>query len=76
MPIPSPPGAELAQVNEIIAKLADDKNVFFLNIGAKFLDKDGNLPKDIMPDFLHPNAKGYAIWAEAMEPSVKKLMGE
>ncbi len=72
----SPRRAELAQVNEIIAKLADDKNVFFLDIGAKFLDKDGNLPKDIMPDFLHPNAKGYAIWAEAMEPSVKKLMGE
>jgi beta-glucosidase len=67
---------KLAQVNEIIAKLADDKNVFFLDIGAKFLDKDGALPKEIMPDYLHPNAKGYAIWAEAMEPSVKKLMGE
>ena len=29
-----------------------------------------------MPDLLHPNAKGYAIWAEAIEPTVKKLMGE
>jgi len=34
------------------------------------------LPRDIMPDLLHPNAKGYAIWAEAIEPTVKKLMGE
>ena len=42
----------------------------------KFLDKDGTLPRDIMPDLLHPNAKGYEIWAEAIEPSVKKLMGE
>ncbi len=29
-----------------------------------------------MPDLLHPNAKGYQIWAEAIEPMVKKLTGE
>jgi beta-glucosidase len=34
------------------------------------------LPRDIMPDLLHPNAKGYAIWAKAIEPSVKKLVDE
>ena len=65
-----------SKTNEIIAKLADDKNVFFLDIGPKFLAKDGTLSTDIMPDRLHPNAKGYEIWAEAIEPSVKKLMGE
>ena len=65
-----------SKVNPLIAKLADDKDVFFLDIGPKFFDQDGTLPKDIMPDFLHPNAKGYEMWAEAMEPMVKKLMGE
>jgi rhamnose utilization protein RhaD (predicted bifunctional aldolase and dehydrogenase) len=30
----------------------------------------------IMPGFLHPNEKGYRIWAEAIEPTVKKLLGE
>lgn len=63
------------KTNAIIAKLADDKNVYYQDIGAKFLDKDGKLPKEIMPDLLHPNAKGYAIWAEAIEPTVVKLMG-
>ena len=29
-----------------------------------------------MPDLLHPNAKGYEIWAEAMEPTLAKLLGE
>ena len=29
-----------------------------------------------MPDFLHPNEAGYRIWAEAMEPMIKKLLGE
>ena len=65
-----------AKINSIIAKLDDQKSVFFLDIGAKFLDKDGTLPKDIMPDFLHPNAKGYGIEAEALEPMIVKLMGE
>jgi lysophospholipase L1-like esterase len=62
--------------NKIIAKLADDKDIFYLDIGQKFLDDDGKLPKSIMPDLLHPNAKGYEIWAEAIEPKVKELMGE
>lgn len=38
--------------------------------------RDGLITKDIMPDFLHPNEKGYRIWAEAIEPTVKRLMGE
>jgi beta-glucosidase len=65
-----------AKTNEIIAKLADNKDIYYLDIGPKFLDKDGNLPREIMPDLLHPNPKGYAIWAEAIEPTVKELMGE
>jgi beta-glucosidase len=64
------------KTNEIIAKLADNKNVFYLDINAKFLGADGTLSKDIMPDLLHPNEKGYTIWAEAIEPTVAKLMGE
>jgi beta-glucosidase len=64
------------KANESIAKLADGKAVFYLDIGDKFLDSDRKLPKEVMPDLLHPNAKGYTIWAEAMEPMVAKLMGD
>ena len=41
-------------------------------IGA--LTDDGTLSKDIMPDLLHPNEKGYEIWARAMEPELQRLM--
>ncbi len=64
------------KANGLIEKLADDKAVFYLDIGSKYLKADGTLPRDLMPDLLHPNAKGYEIWAEAIEPSVKKLMDE
>jgi beta-glucosidase len=65
---------KLIKVNEIISKLADNKMVFFQDIGSEFLTADGTLPKDIMPDALHPNTKGYEIWANAIEPMVAKLM--
>ena len=64
------------KANEIISKLADNKMIVYLDISDKFLDSDHKLSKDIMPDLLHPNAKGYEIWAEAVEPEVAKLMGE
>ncbi len=65
-----------AKANRIISKLADGRTVFYLDIGPKFLQADGTLSHEIMPDLLHPNAKGYEIWAEAIEPTVAKLMGE
>lgn len=71
---PGPQREKLAAVNQIIAKLDGTQNVTFLDIGPKFLTSDGLITKDIMPDFLHPNEKGYRIWAEAIEPTVKKLM--
>jgi len=63
-------------INERISKLADNKRVFHLDISDKFLEDDGTLPKSIMPDLLHPNPKGYEIWAKAMEPTLAKLLGE
>ena len=62
--------------NALIAKLADDKQVFYLDIGPKFLAEDGTLSKDIMPDLLHLNEKSYRIWAESIEEKVASLMGE
>lgn len=73
---PGPQRDKIAEVNTGIAKLDGTSNVTYLDIGPKFLTADGLITKDIMPDFLHPNEKGYRIWAEAMEPTLKKLLGE
>lgn len=61
-------------INAIISTFADNKKVFFLDINQSFLDANGVLSKDIMPDLLHPNERGYEIWAKAMEPSLTKLL--
>jgi beta-glucosidase len=57
------------KINTIIAGFADNQKVFFANLNQAFLQPDGTLSRDIMPDLLHPNEKGYEIWAKAMAPN-------
>ena len=66
----------IADVNTIISKLDDQKHIFYLDIGPKFLDADGVIPPDIMsePSPLHPTEHGYEIWAEAVKDVIAKLM--
>jgi len=72
------PDGQLRQINErinsIIEHYADNKRVYFANVNSVFLTKEGVLTKDIMPDLLHPNAKGYGLLADALEPYIKQLL--
>ncbi len=69
-----PNRARIKHINSIISKLDDGQKVVYLDIGDKFLELDGTLPKSIMPDALHPNTKGYEIWAEAIGPKVQEML--
>ncbi|HEY5504389.1 MAG TPA: GDSL-type esterase/lipase family protein, partial [Sedimentisphaerales bacterium] len=66
--------AQIGEANVAIAKLDDGKMVKFLDLGKKFLDPDGTLPKSVMPDLLHPNEHGYQIWADAMESTLAGML--
>jgi lysophospholipase L1-like esterase len=70
-----PVRATIAEINRTIAKLDDGQRVHYLDIGAKFLAADGTIPADVMSDLLHPSAKGYEIWAQAVKEPLTKLMG-
>jgi lysophospholipase L1-like esterase len=65
----------IKHINSIIAQMDDGgKTIKYLDIGDKFLESDGTISKRIMRDFLHPTAKGYKVWAEAINPTVHEMM--
>ena len=67
---------QVAAVNRELARLGDGRHVFYLDIGRRFLDPDGDgdIPRTIMPDLLHPSLKGYAIWADAIREPLRQLL--
>jgi lysophospholipase L1-like esterase len=66
--------SQIAEINAALSKMDDGKIVHYLDIGAKFLGADGTVSKELMPDLLHPSAKGYEIWAAAIKEPLAELM--
>jgi lysophospholipase L1-like esterase len=61
-------------LNKLITGFADGRRVHFLDVNAALPDADGRLGKDVMPDLLNPNEKGYEIWQRAMAPTLRLLL--
>lgn len=65
---------KILQVNQALARLADEKNIFYIDFGSQLIENDGSISREIMPDFLHLTEKGYEIWANAIEPRLVELL--
>jgi lysophospholipase L1-like esterase len=65
---------KIKATNELLAKLADGKTVFYKDIGDRFVQKDGRIDTKIMYDTMHLTPKGYQLWADAILPDVKKML--
>ena len=61
-------------VNAQIASLDDGKRVSYVDIGPKFLQPDGTISTTTMPDFVHPTAPNYQIWADAILPIIRQYI--
>lgn len=59
------------KINDILAKCKLPRTTY-ANINKKFLMPDGKLLPGISRDNLHFTEKGYAIWADAVLPYIKK----
>lgn len=69
--------SRIDEINDLIESLDDDNPmVVYRDIGERFLDEEGRIPKEIMPDFLHLSLQGYGIWADAIEPTLWDIMDE
>ncbi len=67
--------AKVEELNRRIAALGRDAGMTFLDINRALLESDGSLSRDVMYDLLHPGPVGYVRWAEALEPTIRKLFG-
>lgn len=75
-PNPTSHRAILERASDIASTLADNKQVFYCDVNHVFLNMDGSINHDMMPDWLHPSPAGAKAWAEAMEPLLSQLMGD
>jgi len=67
---------KIEAINVLLAPMGDGKKVHYLDIGKVFLEADGTLSKEIMPDFLHLSEAGYQRWADAIRPKLREILGE
>ncbi len=68
---------KIKQINDSISKLDDGgKTVKYMDIGDKFLEKDGSIAPEVMYDALHLTEKGYQIWADAVKGPIEELLGK
>jgi len=74
-PADHPVRSKLEEINRQLPSLADGKNILFLDIGKLFLTPQGTVRGDLMPDGVHPNAKGYQVWFDAMNPVLSGMIG-
>ena len=65
-----------AAANALLSKFDGHWNIRYLDIGNRFLEADGTLPKNIMPDLLHLSPAGYKIWADAIVPEIKAALAK
>jgi dienelactone hydrolase/lysophospholipase L1-like esterase len=66
---PSDPArASVEAINALLPDVAKSCGATLIDLKDKLCESDGTISKETMPDFLHPAAKGYAIWAEALKP--------
>lgn len=68
---------QIIELNSYLPELLKGmKGVSFKDIGPAFLDGKGFLSEEMMPDTTHPSEKGHEVWAEAIAPELKKMLGK
>jgi lysophospholipase L1-like esterase len=67
--------AEIARINAGLAAMADGRTIRYVNVNDRLTNADGSLRTELFMDALHPNVRGYQLWADALEPVLRELLG-
>ena len=64
------------EINRRIAKFADGKRIRYVNVNDRLADKEDRLYEGMHNgDKLHLDLKAYQVWADALKPILKELLG-
>ena len=66
----------IKEINRIIAPLGKKEYITFLDMRPQFADENDLPKKELMQGSVHPNAAGYRLWSETMEPVLSRLLGD
>ncbi len=68
------PADKIRRINELYAAaVKGDKQVTLLDTYTLFANAQGDAKPEEFPDLLHPNAAGYAKWAEVLKAELSRL---
>lgn len=68
------PADKIKELNSLIKKdMKWKRHVYVCDTWSIYADANGDAPKDLFPDLLHPNTAGYARWEAALKPIFAKL---
>ncbi len=70
----TPSNAKVREANAALARLADGRAVFYLDVGDTLVEPDGSILPEVMPDRLHVALPGYERWLRVLGPEVERLM--
>ena len=63
------------EVNVLIRKFCDGKNVIWCDFGNRFLAARGEIDARLMPDRLHPSLAGYDVFGASVFPVIDGILG-
>ena len=66
---------EITRINAAISRFADGRTVRFLDINDRLANADGALFDGMSADGLHPTPAAYQIWADALKPIFREILG-
>lgn len=68
------PAEKIKEINSLYAAaVKGDRQITVINTWAMFADENGDARKAEFDDLLHPNAKGYEMWANTLRPVLETL---
>lgn len=66
----------ILETNKRVQEVNDGKSIFYLDIYQAFVGPDGRFLPGASLDGTHLSEKGYQIWADAMRPTLQKLLDD